>query len=134
MSAEEQTAATEEPADATAPADQAAAPAEEPTTEEPIEMAAQELTADELIGTAVYGSDDQNLGEVNDVVFEQGGQIEAVVIDVGGFLGIGEKPVAIEFDALNVQKNGDGDVNLVVNATQEQLEAAPTYEEEAPAQ
>jgi predicted outer membrane protein/sporulation protein YlmC with PRC-barrel domain len=138
---EEQTATTEQPAaeeEQPATAEQETATAEQPATgeeavtEQPIETA-QGLTAEELIGTAVYGSDDQSLGEINDVVFEQGGQIEAVVIDVGGFLGIGEKPVAIEFDALNVQKNENGDVNLVVNATQEQLEAAPTYEE-APAQ
>jgi len=48
---------------------------------------------------------------------------------VGGFLGIAEKPVAVEFDSLNVQKGENGDVTLVLNASQEELEAAPSYEE-----
>ena len=52
------------------------------------------------MGATVYGNDDANLGEVSDIVFDQSGQIDAVVVDVGGFLGIGEKPVAVDFDRL----------------------------------
>ena len=94
------------------------------------ELATQELTAGELMGSAVYGTNDENLGEVGDVIFADSGDIEAVVVDVGGFLGVGEKPVAVQFDALNVQKDTNGDLQLMVNATQEQLEAAPTYDVE----
>lgn len=95
------------------------------------ELASQELTADKLIGTAVYSPNDENLGEVGDVVFDQAGTIQAVVIDVGGFLGMGQKPVAVQYDALNVQKNGNGDLRIVVNATQEQLEGAPAFDDNA---
>ena len=97
------------------------------------ELATQDLSAEELIGSPVYGSDEANLGEVGDVVFANGGEIEAVVIDVGGFLGIGEKPVAVQFNSLNVQKDVNGDVQLMIQATQEQLEAAPTYVNETAA-
>ena len=62
------------------------------------------------------------------MVFDRGGSIEAVVVDVGGFLGVGEKPVALQFDALNIQKDVDGDMRLMVNATQEQLTNAPSYD------
>ena len=68
------------------------------------------------------------------MVFAKSGEIEAVVIDVGGFLGIGEKPVAVQFDALNVQKDTAGDMQLMINASQEQLEGAPSYEEQAAVQ
>jgi sporulation protein YlmC with PRC-barrel domain len=95
------------------------------------ELASQELTADNLIGTAVYSPNEENLGDVGDVVFDQAGSIQAVVIDVGGFLGIGEKPVAVQYDALNVQKGQNGDLRIVVNATQEQLEGAPEFNEDA---
>ena len=95
------------------------------------ELASQELTADNLIGTAVYSPNEENLGDVGDVVFDQAGSIQAVVIDVGGFLGIGEKPVAVQYDALNVQKDDNGDLRIVVNATQEQLEGAPEFNDEA---
>ena len=62
------------------------------------------------------------------MVFDKAGSIEAVVVDVGGFLGVGEKPVALQFDALNIQKDVDGDMRLMVNATQEQLQGAPSYD------
>lgn len=93
----------------------------------------QDLTADNLIGSAVYGQNDDNIGEVGDVVFDPKGAIQAVVVDVGGFLGIGEKPVAVQYDALNVQKNGNGDFRLMLNTTQQQLEAAPAYNADAAA-
>ena len=105
----------------------------EPTAEG-FELATQALSAEELIGSAVYGVDDQNIGEVGDVLFDQTGEIEAVVIDVGGFLGLGAKPVAVQFDSLNVQKDVDGDLTLMVNATEEQLEAAPSFDETAAVQ
>jgi sporulation protein YlmC with PRC-barrel domain len=94
------------------------------------ETATQDLSAEELLGSAVQGTNDENIGEVGDVIFAETGDIEAVVIDVGGFLGVGEKPVAVQFDALNVQKDTNGEVQLKVNASQEQLENAPSYQEE----
>jgi sporulation protein YlmC with PRC-barrel domain len=93
----------------------------------------QELTADNLMGSAVIGANDESLGDVGDVVFDPNGEIQAVVVDVGGFLGIGEKPVAVQFDSLNVQKNGDGDIRLMLNASQEQLQNAPAYNADAAA-
>jgi sporulation protein YlmC with PRC-barrel domain len=128
-----ETATTEAPADS---ADQdtvaeSAEPAAEGTAA--YELATQDLTAEELIGTPVYGADEENLGEVGDVVFGSGGEIEAVVIDVGGFLGIGEKPVAVQFDSLNVQKDVNGEARLMIQATQEQLENAPTYQNDTAA-
>ena len=95
--------------------------------------ATQDLSADKLIGTAVYSPDQKNLGEVGDVVFDKGGDIKGVVIDVGGFLGVGEKPVAVQFDALNVQKDMNGDMRLMVNASEDQLKSAPTFSQK-PAQ
>jgi hypothetical protein len=49
-------------------------------------------------------------------------------VDVGGFLGIGEKPVAVGFEALRFRRDEDGALFVRVNATKEQLEQAPTYE------
>ncbi len=65
------------------------------------------------------------------MLFSPEGEIDAIVVDVGGFLGMGEKPVAVQFDALNVQKEEDGDLRLMVNANQEQLQNAPAYDENA---
>jgi sporulation protein YlmC with PRC-barrel domain len=103
------------------------------TTAGTMAPATQDLSADKLIGTTVYSPDQKNLGEVGDVVFDKGGDIKGVVIDVGGFLGVGEKPVGIQYDALNVQKDMNGDMRLMVNASEDQLKSAPTFSEK-PAQ
>jgi len=118
--------------DQPAPADQMAANPNQITTSAiPDTMPtfdAQEVSASELIGTRVYGNDDADLGEVSDVVFDPSGKIDAVVVDVGGFLGIGEKPVALDFKTLNIRVDEGGNLIVVASATKDQLDQAPTYE------
>jgi sporulation protein YlmC with PRC-barrel domain len=136
VAATEQTDATAEQTDVAATeatAEQPAADAGEGAamTGSGFEPVTQDLSAEELIGAPVIGSDEENIGEVGDVVFDPEGSIEAVVVDVGGFLGMGEKPVALQFDSLSVQQDEGGDLQLMVNATQEQLEGAEAYQETA---
>jgi len=50
-----------------------------------------------------------------------------VIVGVGGFLGIGEKDVAVNFAAIEPRSDADGNVSLYLNAPQEQLEAAPEF-------
>jgi len=56
-----------------------------------------------LRGTRVYGANNENIGEINDVLISRNGQVVAVMIGVGGFLGIGEKDVAIPMSMLLFQ-------------------------------
>jgi len=92
-------------------------------------LARQDIPVSKLMGVTVYGPDDTTLGEVGDVILDKEGTIQAVEIDVGGFLGFGEKPVAVGFDAVNVQTDANGSMLVMVNATKDQLDKAPTYEE-----
>ena len=82
-----------------------------------------------LIGTTVYGQDNASIGEVGDVLIGNDGQIRAAVIGVGGFLGVGEKSVAVPFDALNISRKPDSNTiqKITVNYTKDQLKAAPTF-------
>ena len=89
------------------------------------------LSADEMIGTAVYGANDTDLGDVNDVIVSPDGKLVAYIIDVGGFLGLGEKPVALDASKLNVTKNADGDMQIRTTLTEDELKSYPTYSEEA---
>ena len=50
-----------------------------------------------LVGLAVYGPNNERIGDINEVLLNQNGKVDAVVIGVGGFLGIGEKDVAVPF-------------------------------------
>ena len=90
------------------------------------------LSADELIGTPVYDGNDKNMGEVSDVILASDSDtIEAYIVDIGGFLGIGEKPVALAVDQLDIGADENGSLSIHTGLTQEELESRPTYSEEA---
>jgi hypothetical protein len=59
--------------------------------------------ASRLIGINVYGADNERIGDINEVLVDRSGNADAVVIGVGGFLGIGEKNVALPFNAFEWQ-------------------------------
>jgi PRC-barrel domain len=86
----------------------------------------QEL-ASHWIGKSVYNGNNESLGDVNDLLFTQDGSVAAVIIGVGGFLGIGEKAVAVSFDAIQPQTDENGKVRLTLQATADQLDAAPEF-------
>ncbi len=92
------------------------------------EMPAGDIRAEELVGTTVYGANDADLGEIGDVVLTQDGKVDAVIIDVGGFLGIGEKEVAVGMDNLAFMTDKDGNKYLYTTFTKEQLDAAAAYD------
>lgn len=88
----------------------------------------QKLTAEDIQGSYVYGSNDETVGEVDSLVMGDDGKVAEIVINVGGFLGLGEKPVAVTFDELQILKNVEGDdFRIYIDSTQESLEAQPEY-------
>jgi len=91
------------------------------------EQATEEDLASNWIGKSLYNTADENLGDINDILLDQNGAVRAVIVGVGGFLGIGEKDVAVNFAAIEPRTDEDGDISLYLNATQEQLEAAPEF-------
>jgi sporulation protein YlmC with PRC-barrel domain len=62
------------------------------------QMSPQQMRGSELMGVDVYGSDNEKIGDIDELIVGQDGRLEAIVVGVGGFLGIGEKNVAIPFD------------------------------------
>jgi sporulation protein YlmC with PRC-barrel domain len=63
-------------------------------------MEASQMMASDLIGTRVVSTNNESIGDINDVIVDRNGQIMAAVVGVGGFLGIGEKDVAVPFKSL----------------------------------
>lgn len=91
----------------------------------------QQVLASSLLGWPVYGMNAENnereqIGDINDIVMNEDGSANAAVIGVGGFLGIGEKKVAVSFDRLSWQP-GENGAWLSIDATREELEAAPQF-------
>lgn len=93
------------------------------------EMPAGDIRAEEMVGTTVYGADDANVGEIGDVVLSADGKLDAYIVNVGGFLGVGEKEVAVGSDNLQFMIDADGKKYLYTTFTKEQLDAAPAYDE-----
>jgi sporulation protein YlmC with PRC-barrel domain len=106
-----------------------------------------QVLASELMDANVYGSDGNSIGEISDILLDRGGQIHAVVFGVGGFLGMGEKSVAVSYNALQISQipqGGSGSTTsapgttsrssdwnsqyrITLNATRDQLRSAPDF-------
>jgi sporulation protein YlmC with PRC-barrel domain len=71
------------------------------------QQSAQQWRASKLVGLNVYSTNNERIGDVNDVLLDRNGNAEAVVIGVGGFLGIGEKDVAIPFKSVEWKMTSD---------------------------
>ncbi len=87
-----------------------------------------ELTSEDMTGMRLYGAEDEDIGEIKDLIMAADGQsIERVVLDIGGFLGLGEHQVAVTLDELQIMRDEAGLNRAYIDATQEELEAQPEY-------
>lgn len=82
-------------------------------------------TADELIGANLYDINDEDIGEIGDMVIGADGNVESVMVEIGGFLGLGETNVNVPFDRLSVLQSNDGDTRAYIDATEAELKAMP---------
>ena len=87
-----------------------------------------QLTVEDLTGARVYGINDEDIGEIDDLLLsEDGSQIDGAILGIGGFLGLGEHRIALTMEELQILRS-EGDFRVYVDATQEELEAQPEYE------
>lgn len=88
------------------------------------------MRTSKLIGSTVYGPNDTNIGNINEVLVDKDGDVEAVVIGVGGFLGVGEKNVGVRLASLRITPTSSGDniEKITTSFTKDQLEKAPTFQ------
>ncbi|QXT39889.1 PRC-barrel domain-containing protein [Gymnodinialimonas ceratoperidinii] len=84
-----------------------------------------ELTSANLEGVNVYGPDDNHIGDVSH--FHGTGPGANVVVDVGGFLGIGAKPVSLSVSSLNFMRDESGNVHATTSMTKDQLKELPEH-------
>ena len=86
------------------------------------------LKTEDLKGIDVIGSDGHKLAEIDDFVLSSAGKVDAVIVDFGGFLGVGKKEVAVAFDGLKFLSDTGGKRYLQMNVTKEQLDAQRAYD------
>jgi hypothetical protein len=102
-----------------------------------------QLVFSKFKGSDVVGPNDESIGGVNDLLFDKSGKILGVVVGVGGFLGIGQKNVAMEMSAFQIVPAGSsgsggsatgsrGDdptsIKLKVAWTKDQVQQAPDFQ------
>jgi hypothetical protein len=110
---------------AAAPEQPAGAITGTPTPEPVPEQAEHQVRARSLLGVNVSNGE-ATIGEVSDLVVTEDGRVEAVVVGVGGFLGIGQKRVALAWDSIKLSEQ-DGRRVILVSATRGQLEGMPAF-------
>ena len=92
------------------------------------EQAANQIRAEDLMGARVIGPGGEEIGKVDDLIFDENEKIAGVVVGVGGFLGFGEKNVGLNRDQADLRDDPDtGQKTVVVSLTKADLEAAPDF-------
>jgi sporulation protein YlmC with PRC-barrel domain len=86
-----------------------------------------DVSAKELLDAAVVNSAHETVGDINDVLIDRDGKIAAVIVGVGGFLGMGEKDVALPYDQLTFAKDATSKLVVGTSTTKESLQVAPEY-------
>lgn len=94
---------------------------------------ANAFSADELMGSELKSrADDESIGAISDLVIDEHGQITAVVVEAGEFLGLGKKNIAISWDAVErTSSEGNDGYDLSVDTSKDELKDAPEYKAEA---
>ncbi|MDI6836423.1 MAG: PRC-barrel domain-containing protein [Rhizobiaceae bacterium] len=88
-----------------------------------------QVSANEFIGQPIYNGENESIGDINDLIIEEKGGIVAAVVGVGGFLGIGEKDVAVPMDKITITHEADSnDLKLTTMETADALKAAPEFQ------
>lgn len=90
-------------------------------------QSASDWRSSKVVGLNVYNSKDEKIGDINDLIIGSNGAITHAIVGVGGFLGIGEKNVAIPFATVKMARDKDGKPTAMVESTKEALQAAPSF-------
>jgi hypothetical protein len=90
-------------------------------------LEATELTEDNVVDAVIYGPDDEDIGRVS--YLDGSGPTARVIVEVGGFLGIGSKTVALPVGQVNFMRDGDGNVYATSALTKEQVIELPDYDD-----
>ena len=88
------------------------------------------VSAEQIEGASVYDATDRIVGRVGQVMLEPDGKVSGAVVDVGGFLGLGARPVMISFGEMQILANSDrSEMRVFIGDTEDQLRERPEYVE-----
>ncbi len=85
-----------------------------------------------ILGRDVRSATDENMGRIVDVLVDRRGQVRAAIIDFGGFLGVGSRKIAVDWNALHFPAPGKPGGRITLELNRDQVNAAPAYQEGKP--
>jgi len=85
--------------------------------------------AESVLGKEVRSKANENIGRIVDIVVDYRGRVRAAIIDFGGFLGVGSRKIAVDWDALKFAPAEDGRNSVTLDLTRDQMKSAPEYKE-----
>jgi sporulation protein YlmC with PRC-barrel domain len=91
-------------------------------------QSSSDYLASSLVGESVTNAKNETIGTINDIVTDKDGKIVAVLINAGGFLGIGGKDVAVRFQDLTIERDAGNDLTVSLNMDQDMIASAPDYQ------
>lgn len=93
-----------------------------------VQLPSSDMLSSNVVGLDVYDGQHNNVGKIKDVAFDTSKKVSAYVIAVGGFLGMGERYVAVNPDAVAIAYDaGNKTWRAAMNASKDQLKAAPEF-------
>ncbi len=117
------------------PPGQTQQPADNPAASPPDSPAVTILNDHEvegILGREVRSADDSNMGRIVDVIVDRSGKVPAAIIDFGGFLGVGSRKIAVDWNALHFTASAEPGGRITLELTPDQVKAAPEYQEGKP--
>ncbi len=93
-----------------------------------VTMKPADTLSSRLIGTNLYNMQNESLGEIEDLVIENGKTVTGVVVGVGGFLGMGERYVAIDPSSITLRVENSSITRATVDTTKDNLKNAPAFD------
>jgi hypothetical protein len=85
-----------------------------------------------ILGRDVLSSTGENMGRIVDVLVDRSGQVRSAIIDFGGFLGVGSRKIAVEWNAMHFPPPAQADAKISLELTRDQVKAAPEYQDGRP--
>lgn len=97
------------------------------TTPMTADAAGQAIPANKLVGADVTNTANERVGSVDELLLNTSGQVQGLVVSVGGFLGVGDRKVVLPWDDMTISRKGD-QVVAVASASKDELKAMPEYQ------
>jgi hypothetical protein len=107
----------------------AAPPAQAPESPPATMLDNREISG--ILGREVLSSANENMGHIIDVIVDQTGRVRAAIIDFGGFLGVGSRKIAVDWNALHFSPDKEH-YRIILDLTRDQVKSAPEYQEGKP--